>query len=220
MRINCLLFFCLLSLVSYGHQVSSCDWVEEIKNSNNLDNQLELIKSNYVFNNTSSCNILIKYQRDLNSEPVQLYYESDFNWIKSKDLISISITEEKSNETNALISVIVLQLNCDWLDELDNSNSIKHQLALLQNNFGKCALVIAGGYPVSSDSSSAYFGDIPLFISSIRENDIDSIHTLRGNAARTLYGTYLNSVIVVSFKTKTTIKKIHNRVVQKRKAKN
>ena len=75
------------------------------------------------------------------------------------------------------------------MENLKNSQEIEQQLSVVQENLDKCGLIIVNGHPVSSDTSSFYFGDTKLFISSIKKKEIRSIETLKGNSAKKFYGT-------------------------------
>tara|TARA_R110001632_G_scaffold158854_6_gene277017 strand:+ start:978 stop:1379 length:402 start_codon:yes stop_codon:yes gene_type:complete len=110
--------------------------------------------------------------------------------------------------------------NCDWVDTLENSKNTEDQLQLLQANFGPCALVIAQGHPVSSYTSSFWFGDEEKFIRYIRPEEVDALNLLRGEAAQTLYGPNFESIIVISFKDKGTMYEIQKKVIERLKKDN
>ena len=219
-----LLFRCsilfLFTLSFYGQQNDSCDWIQEIRSSSSTEDQLELIKSNYIFSyRISHCLHTIKYQTDTTLHTGTYWNKREFDMIKSEQLNSISIIDQqKGAKLEQLESLIVLNFNCDWVYDFEKVKGIEEKMGLLQNNFGPCILVVAHGRPLSSDSSS-YLHTWPyLFINSIKQGDVSSINILRGKAAKTLYGTAgKNGVIVLTFKNENTMNEIGARMFKNRK---
>lgn len=105
--------------------------------------------------------------------------------------------------------------DCKWINKFDKLESIENKLLLVQENLESCVLILTNGIPVSSDTSSFYFGDVKLFINNIKIKEIDSIILLQGDSAKTLYGTAgLNGVILIAFKKKKIMRKVQKRVIK------
>lgn len=199
----------------------NCSWLDQVRSTKDFKVQLDLIKKNYIFGNESICCVELSYTTNNPYQfPINLCSNFELELFESKQLDSIYFLDSKPVTGSKPPAKIVLAVNCDWIDQFTESNNIEEQLEILQANFGPCGLVIADGHPISSDTSTFPFVDMKLFINSIKKEEVNSINVVRGDTAKTLYGTAgSQGVIVLGFQNKKTKWEINSRVWEQLKKK-